>query len=235
GRLNLQSLTKKGAEEADTAAPAAQASPAAGATTQRKFSGETVTTAPAPAAEASSGPAPVIRFGPIRMVNGRIDFSDHFVKPNYSADLTELTGQLSAFSSEPQGGGAPALADLELRGKAEQTAALEISGKLNPLAKPLELDITGKMRDLDLPPLSPYTVRFAGHGIERGKLNVDVNYKITPEGQLTATNKLVLNQLKFGEEVAGAPNSLPVRLAVALLADRNGVIDVELPISGSLN
>jgi hypothetical protein len=190
-------------------------------------------TAKAPAPE-SGGPAPIINFGPMNLVNGRIDFSDLFVKPNYSADLSELTGKLSAFSSKPQGD-RPALADLELRGKAQQTAALEITGKLNPLAKPLELDITAKMRELDLPPLSPYSVRYAGHGIERGKLSMDVNYKITPDGQLTASNKLVLNQLQFGEEVQGAPNSLPVRLAVALLADRNGVIDIDFPISGSLN
>ena len=91
------------------------------------------------------------------------------------------------------------------------------------------------MRELDLPPLSPYSVRYAGHGIERGKLSMDVNYKIAPDGQLTATNKLVLNQLQFGDEVQGAPASLPVRLAVALLADRNGVIDIDLPLSGSIN
>jgi carbon monoxide dehydrogenase subunit G len=188
-------------------------------------------------AAADTGPKPVINFGPMSLVNGKIDFTDLFVKPNYSADLSELTGKLSSFSSNPPNGqgGRPALADLELRGKAQQTAALEITGKLNPLAKPLELDITAKMRDLDLAPLSPYSVRYAGHGIERGKMSMDVNYKVAPDGQLTATNKLVLNQLQFGDEVAGATNSLPVKLAVALLADRNGVIDVDLPLSGSLN
>ena len=193
--------------------------------------------APAQASDASTGPKPNIRFGPMSLINGKIDFTDQFVKPNYSADLTELTGKLSAFSSQPEAGasGTPALADLELRGKAEQTASLEIVGKLNPLVKPLNLDITGKMRDLDLPPLSPYSVRYAGHNIERGKMSLEVNYKIAPDGRLTATNNMVLNQLKFGEEVQGAPNSLPVRLAVALLADRNGVINVDLPLSGSIN
>jgi hypothetical protein len=68
------------------------------------------------------------------------------------------------------------LADLELRGRAQGTASLEVLGKINPLAKPLALDITGKVRDLELPPLSPYSARYAGYGIERGKLNVDINY-----------------------------------------------------------
>ncbi|RYF84267.1 MAG: DUF748 domain-containing protein [Comamonadaceae bacterium] len=260
GRLNLQNLTKAGQAEGEAAA-AAKPQP----TSQRQTGGRTVTTnEPAPAASsrsvsaeeqvggeapvpktaasaaaptavsADAGLAPVINFGPVSVVNGKVDFTDLFIKPNYSADLSELTGRLSAFSSQPREG-QPALADLELRGKAQQTAALDISGKVNPLAKPLELDITARMRDLDLPPLSPYAVRYAGHGIERGKLSMDVNYKVAPDGRLTATNKLVLNQLRFGEEVKDAPNSLPVRLAVALLADRNGVIDVELPLSGSLN
>ncbi|WP_162580836.1 DUF748 domain-containing protein [Variovorax sp. PBS-H4] len=262
GRLNLQDLTRKPGQPAQAPEPGAvattrrslggtatttiarkPAAPSAGAPVSAEAmvgGGPTAPAAAIPAAAAkapesdSSGPAPVINFGPMSLVNGRIDFSDLFVKPNYSADLSELTGKLSAFSSKPQGE-RPALADLELRGKAQQTASLEITGKLNPLAKPLELDITAKMRELDLPPLSPYSVRYAGHGIERGKLSMDVNYKIAPDGQLTATNKLVLNQLQFGDEVQGAPNSLPVRLAVALLADRNGVIDIDFPISGSLN
>jgi hypothetical protein len=91
------------------------------------------------------------------------------------------------------------------------------------------------VRDLELSPLSPYAVKYAGYGIERGKLSVDVHYTVQPDGQLTAANKLVLNQLSFGDKVDGAPTSLPVKLAVALLADRNGVINLDLPISGSLN
>ena len=163
-------------------------------------------------------------------------FSDRFVKPNYSANLTELTGKLSAFSSSASGTGTtPSMADLELRGRAEGTASLEILGKLNPLAKPLALDITGKVRDLELPPLSPYSVKYSGYGIQRGKLSVDVSYLVQPNGQLTAKNKVILNQLSFGDKVEGSTASLPVKLAVALLADRNGVIDIDLPISGSLN
>jgi hypothetical protein len=178
--------------------------------------------------------APIINFGPVSLVNGRVAFSDRFVKPNYSANLSDLTGKLSAFSSVPTGGSF-SLADLELRGRAEGTASLEILGKLNPLAKPLALDITGKVRDLELPPLSPYAIKYAGYGITRGKMSVDVSYLVQPDGKLTAKNKLVLNQLGFGDKVEGSTASLPVKLAVALLSDRNGVIDLDLPISGSLN
>lgn len=193
----------------------------------------TCTTAARPVASVDPM-APVIQIGPISLVQGKVFFSDRFVKPNYSANLTELTGKLSAFTSKPVQG-QPEMADLELRGKAEGTASLEILGKLNPLAQPLALDIKGKVRDLELPPLSPYAVKYAGYGIERGKLSVDVAYLIKPDGQLTASNQVVLNQLAFGDKVEGAPDGLPVKLAVALLADRNGVIDIDLPVSGSLN
>lgn len=223
GRVNLQDLVKTPQSEAASvpgaAAPSAAASaPVAG---------------PAPA----NGPAPldaVVKMGPVTLTNGKVLFSDRFIRPNYSADLTELQGTLSQFASRAADGSVQ-MADLDLRGRAEGTAALEITGKVNPLAKPLALDIKGKVRDLDLPPLTAYSIKYAGYGIERGKLSMDVNYTVLPNGQLTASNKLVLNQLTFGDEVQGAPNSLPVKLAVALLADSNGVIDIDLPISGSLN
>ena len=213
GRINLQGLVK-----ADTETPG-QGQPAVQATLVEQ------------------APAPDIRFGPVSLVNGRVYFSDRFIQPNYSANLTELTGGLSAFASQALvQADTPPLADLSLRGRAEGTAALEIDGKLNPLAQPLALDIQGRVRDLELPPLSPYSVKYAGHGIERGKLSVDVAYRVAPDGQLSASNQVILNQLRFGDRApdSEAPN-LPLKLAVALLADRNGVIDINLPISGSLN
>ena len=97
------------------------------------------------------------------------------------------------------------------------------------------LDIRARVNGLDLPPLSPYSMKYAGYGIERGKLSMDVRYEIKADGQLTATNRVVLNQLAFGDKVDGSGSSLPVKLAVALLADRRGVIDIDLPVRGSLN
>ncbi|MGB4584749.1 MAG: DUF748 domain-containing protein [Rhodoferax sp.] len=217
GRFNLQDVLRPAAPPTVAEAPAASVSaPVA-----------------APVAAVPDLPA-IVNFGPVSLLGGRVDFSDRFIQPNYSADLTELAGKLSAVSSQAPNG-VVQLADLELRGRAQGTAALEVLGKINPLAKPLALDITGKVRDLELPPLSPYSARYAGYGIERGKLSVDINYQVQPDGQLTANHKLVLNQLKFGDAVPNAKDTLPVKLAVALLADRHGVIDINLPVSGSLS
>lgn len=225
GRVNLQDLVRTQATGADGSA----------APVPNLASSAPVAAAPVPApAPVATAPAANIQFGPISLVHGKVLFSDRFIKPNYSADLSELTGKLSQFSNQPVDGVVP-LADLDLRGRAEGTASLEITGKVNPLVQPLALDIRGRVRDLELPPLSPYAIKYAGYGIERGKLSMDVHYAVQPDGQLSASNNFVLNQLRFGNAVEGAPNSLPVKLAVALLADRNGVIDLDLPISGSLN
>jgi hypothetical protein len=244
GHINLQDVLKSDAPTA----PAAAAAPTAGTAPSgaTPATGEFTETANSIAADApstgASAPlsakpdalAPVIHMGPLRLAGGRVDFSDRFIRPNYSADLSDLAGTLGAFGSVAPDGQVQ-MAELQLSGRAEGSAQLQVTGRLNPLATPLALDIRAKMSDLELPPLSPYAVKYAGHGIERGKLSMDVNYRIQPDGQLTASNQLVLNQLQFGEPVAGAPASLPVRLATALLSDSNGVIDLDLPISGSLN
>lgn len=229
GRLNLQDVQAVGADTVASTSPAASSPD-----TTKSIAAKEIDTRSTSQKSVQDSVSPVIHFGPVSVTGGRVDFNDRFVKPNYSARLSELAGKLSAFSSQTANGEVQ-LADLELRGRAEGTATLEIVGKVNPLAKPLALDIQGHVRDLELAPLSPYAVRYSGYGIERGKLSVDVAYKVQPDGQLTASNNIVLNQLKFGDQVPGAANSLPVKLAVALLADRNGVIDINLPVSGSLN
>lgn len=228
GRLVLQDLTRR--DDGDPASP-----PPAASTTSTTTSTTAPTTASTPTPPgAASAKDPVIEVGTIRLLNGHVAFSDRFIKPNYSADLTELAGSLSGFHSQrPQG--AVQMADLELHGRAEGTASLDITGRVNPLAKPVALDINAQVHDLELSPLSSYAAKYAGYGIERGRLSVDLHYAVNPEGQLQARNKIVLHQLVFGDAVAGATSPLPIKLAAALLADSQGVIDLDVPLSGSLN
>ena len=220
GRLVLQDLTKppQGLVAAAPVAPPAVAS------------------APAVAASAPGGSAPaaVIEAGPIHLINGQVAFSDRFIKPNYSAALTELNGTVGRMSSRTMSGPA-SVTPIELHGRAQGSATLDIVGRVNPLADPLQLNIDAKVHDLELSPLSSYAAKYAGYGIERGRLSVDLGYRVTPDGQLTATNHIVLNQLTFGDAVPGAPTSLPVKLVTALLSDRDGIINLDLPINGSLN
>jgi outer membrane protein OmpA-like peptidoglycan-associated protein len=221
GRFNLQDVA------------AAKPSEAASGTTAAPVA----TVAPVPASAASAPPAadaglPIdLELGQTTLRNGRIDFSDRFIRPNYSARLTELNGSIGTIRS-----GTREMATISLRGRAADTALLDISGQLNPMVQPLALDIRARATDLELAPLSPYAGKYAGYAIERGKLSMDVSYKIEADGRLDAKNQVILNQLTFGEKVESpTATKLPVLLAVALLKDRNGVIDLNLPVSGTLN
>jgi uncharacterized protein involved in outer membrane biogenesis len=209
GKLNLATVA------ATRAAPPAQPEPVAPA-------------APAAAAE----PWPIdLEVDRTRLVDGRIDFADHFIRPNYRAELSDLNGQLGKFRSDSS-----AMAPIVLGGTVAGSGQLQVSGELNPTAHPLALDLRARATDIDLPPLSPYAGKYAGYGITGGKLSVDLAYRIDPDGKLTATNRVVLNRLTFGAPVE-SPDAikLPVRFIVSLLQDRNGVIDFNLPISGSIN
>lgn len=235
GRINLQQLLRQPATASASSQPATTPAAAVPATADQGVTALAAVAKPAAAVPAQLQPR--LEFGPISFINGQVDFADRFIKPNYSARLSELSGSLGGFSNQrPQAGQAPELAALSLRGKVEGQASLELDGRINPLAQPLALDIQAKVDDLELPPLSPYSVKYAGHGIERGKLGMQVRYQIAPDGQLQASNQILLKQLQFSERIEGseAPN-LPIRLAVALLADSRGVIDLNLPVSGSIN
>ena len=208
GTLNFTRLMTPGKEPV----PSADAKPAA------------VSAESAPAREAVP-----ITIGRIELANGNVNYSDFFVRPNYAANLTEVTGTVTTMSAEQAG-------DIAFTGRVDHSAPVEVSGRIHPFAKELSLDIAAKARDVDLPPLTPYSVKYAGYGIEKGKLTFDVHYRVENR-KLAAENRLVLDQLTFNRERVDSPTAtkLPVLLAVSLLKDSRGVIDINLPIAGSLD
>jgi hypothetical protein len=124
---------------------------------------------------------------------------------------------------------------VQLDALVESTAPVNIRGTVNPFASELLLNLTATAKDVDLPPLTPYSTKYAGYGIQKGKLSLEVHYEIE-DRKLAAANKLVLDQLTFGERVESpTATKLPVLLAVSLLKDRNGVIHLDLPIEGTLD
>ena len=213
GRINLQDVVATPGQQQSVTTPEAKPAPAAG-----------------PKAPASTEPAPAIEVAGVKLTNGRIGITDNFIKPNYSANLTGLDGEVSAIasaSSQP--------ADLRLAGRIDGEGVLDIKGKLNPFAATRYTDIAAEAKDIELTRLTPYAVKYAGYAIDRGKLSMTVKYHIE-NGKLDATNRLFLDQLTFGEKVESpTATKLPVLLAVALLKNSRGEIDVNLPISGSLS
>ncbi|MBE0605621.1 MAG: DUF748 domain-containing protein [Deltaproteobacteria bacterium] len=188
------------------------------------------TAAAAPADNAAQAPGVPVRIDAVTLLGGTVNFSDKYIKPNYSANLVELGGRVSGLSSEES-----QLADVDLRGKLGNATPLEIVGKINPLAKDLFLDFKVDFRDIDLSSLSPYSGRYAGYGIQKGKLTLNLRYHIEKK-KLDSENKVFLDQFTFGDAV-DSPDAtkLPVRFAVALLKDRNGEIHLDLPVTGAID
>jgi hypothetical protein len=141
----------------------------------------------------------------------------------------ELNGTVTGLSSDPASRGV-----VDLKGSYDKSAPVVIAGTINPLSGDLFLDVSAKGTGIELQPLSSYSVRYAGYGIKQGKLTLDVKYHVEG-GKLEGRNKIVLDQLVFGDKVEGPEaTKLPVLFAVNLLKDSNGRIDLELPIKGSL-
>ena len=186
----------------------------------------------APEAPAATNPEPRprnVRIDRITFVDGRLNFTDHFIRPNYSADVGELQGSVTGLSSEPA-----SRAAVELKGRYDATSPVTIGGTVNPLAGDLFADIAAKGADIELPKLTAYSQRYAGYGIKEGRLTLDVKYHIE-NGKLDGRNNIMIERLTFGDKVESPEaTKLPVLFAVNLLKDDKGQIALELPISGSL-
>lgn len=179
---------------------------------------------------AKAGPSMPIQIAQVTLQNGRVDFSDHFVKPNYSATVANLGGRVKGLSSDPD-----TVADLDLRGSYASNAPVQISARFNPLAEKKFLDLQAKISSIDLVDFSPYSGKYAGYNIDKGKLSLDASYKLQ-DRKLSAENRLFIDQLSFGAKVQSPDaTQLPVQLAISLLKNNRGEIDIQLPISGSLD
>ncbi len=218
GRINLQDIVRRPKEAARSLTVAEAAGPGAAPAVPKP---------PQPSPPAGA-PLPV-SVGEVLVQGGHVRFTDNFIKPRYSADLDKLDGSVKDLSARDD-----ARAAVDVKGEVNG-APLLIGGTFNPIAAQMQLDIRAGVHDMELAPLTPYSGKYVGYRIERGKMSFDVAYRL--EGrELTAQNHLVLDQLSFGDKVdSPSATSLPVQLAIALLKDGNGVIDINLPIGGSLD
>lgn len=171
-----------------------------------------------------------IRIGQIAINDGSANFADLTLTPNFATAVQQLNGQIGTIDNRK-----PAPAKVDIKGKVDRYAPVTIKGALNPFNPLASLDIATSFKRVELTTLPPYSGKFAGYRIRKGRLNLDLHYLIT-NGQLKAENKVVVEQLQLGEKV-DSPDAvdLPIRLAVALLKDTEGKISIELPVTGDLN
>ncbi len=171
-----------------------------------------------------------IHIGGIAINDGSANFADFSLTPNFATAVQQLNGQIGTIDSRQA---KPATVDV--KGKVDRYAPVTIKGAVNPFDPMASLDIATSFKRVELTTLTPYSGKFAGYRIRKGRLNLDLHYLIT-KGQLKAENKVVVEQLQLGEKV-DSPDavSLPLKLAIALLKDVDGKISIELPVTGDLN
>ncbi len=151
------------------------------------------------------------------------------MQPPVLTGLSDLSGTIKGLSSKQL-----AKADVNLTGRVGKVASLKILGTINPLTEDAFTDLTITLGGMDLTAESPYSGKYVGYRLSKGKLSLDLKYKVSQK-HLEAENKVLVDQLTFGEKVDSPDaTSLPVPLAVALLKDRKGRIDIDLPIRGDL-
>jgi uncharacterized protein involved in outer membrane biogenesis len=183
-----------------------------------------------PEPQKAKGPAVPVTVGTVKLTKAALTFRDESVQPPVQTGLSALTGTIKGLSSKQL-----ARADVDLTGRVGKAAPLKIFGTINPLSENAFTDLIITLGGMDLAVGGPYSGKYVGYGLSKGKLSLDLKYKVSQK-HLEAENKVLVDQLTFGRKVDSPDaTSLPVPLVVALLKDRKGRIDIDLPIRGDLN
>ncbi|MFQ5353505.1 MAG: DUF748 domain-containing protein, partial [Thermodesulfobacteriota bacterium] len=191
---------------------------------------EAASAAPSPAPETKEAGGPDISIKKLTFARGSLNFTDRLVNPRYSANLTDIKGGVSGLSSD-----AGKKADVNLSAKLDKYAPLTVTGKVNPLSEDLFADIKVDFKNFELSSVSPYSGKYIGNSIARGKLFLDLKYHIE-ERKLESQNNVLIDRITLGERVESPDaTNLPVGFALSLLKDREGKINLKLPVSGSLD
>jgi uncharacterized protein involved in outer membrane biogenesis len=184
----------------------------------------------APAAPAAASEPFPIRMRRVRVENGKLDFTDLSLRPQFAAKIYELNGVITGLSSKRD-----ARSQIELDGRVDDYGMARVRGQLNPFVPADNTDLNVLFKNVDMVSASPYSMKFAGYKIAEGKISLDLQYKVR-NNQLEGNNQIVLDKLTLGERI-DSPDALklPLELALAILKDSNGRIDLGIPVSGNMN
>jgi len=192
----------------------------------RNKSVRTAAAAPTPA-----GPPPMpMAIKKIVLHASQAHFTDLSVQPNFSAGIQSIEGTVLGLSSK-----ANSRAKVDIHGAVDAFSPVSITGEVNVLGPALYTDLALSFRNMELSTFNPYSGKFAGYNITKGKLTTELHYKVDGR-KLDAQHHITVDQLEFGDKTASKDAvSLPIKLAVALLKDRHGVIDLDIPVNGTLD
>jgi len=171
-----------------------------------------------------------IKIGPIKLVNGKTDYSDDSLPFPFHTLIHDLNGDISTLDF---GSTTPSVVQID--GKIDKYGYADIQGTILPFKLKKRADINILFKNIDLTSLTPYSGKFLGYKIKHGKLSMDLNYKIS-NASLKGSNKINIDTLDLGDTVKSKDAvNLPLGLAIALLKDSKGQIDIDLPVSGDMD
>jgi uncharacterized protein involved in outer membrane biogenesis len=171
-----------------------------------------------------------IRIREVRIESGQMNFSDQFIEPNFAADIKDLNGGFQGLSTDPN-----SAAKIDLKGDVGEFSPVTIAGEMQLFAFDRHTDIGMKFENIPLPIFNPYSGRFAGYNIAKGSLTTDLKYVIEDRA-LSAQHHIRIDQLEWGEATESKDAvPLPIRLATSLLKDVDGVINLDVPVNGTLD
>ena len=186
----------------------------------------------APAGETTSSdgePGFIFRIGQLMLEEGAISYTDRTLDPTFATRFDQLRGSVTGLSNV-----APQQGQISIQGRVGDVATMTLDGSVGALGTDDTSDLKLTMENVSLPMLSPYFGRYLGYSVDSGKLKLDLDYEFSGS-RLDAANSVILDRLELGGPVpSDEAVSAPVKLGLALLRDRQGVIDINLPISGDL-
>ena len=168
--------------------------------------------------------------GRISIDSSAMFFSDFSLPLKFAAKIHDLNGEIIGISY-----GNPLGAAIDLEGTVDEYGLARINGNMDPFDPMSYSDVKMNFNNIELTNLSPYSAKFMGYMIESGKLSLDIEY-LVEKGLLKSYSKIFLNRIELGEEVEGQEGfGIPVKLALSLLKDGDGNIDLDLEVEGDLN
>lgn len=185
---------------------------------------------PVPQADTNKSPALNLEIKTISLRGGHVYFSDRSIKPLFQSEIIDLHGTLIGVSNL-----AGRYASMALDGRVDKSGEVVFRGSLAFSDPRRNNDVTINFRRIPLVSINPYSKTFAGYEILGGTISLKLSYKVS-DANLKGNNLIIINQIQLGNEVPGYQGpSLPLRLAVALLEDGDGVIDLNIPVSGNVD
>lgn len=189
-----------------------------------------LTNTPSDSKDAKQDEAFEVRIGEMTLKEGTATFKDASLPIPFSTFIHRLNGTFSALDTKST---KPSV--LKLEGKVDKYGYTKVGGSLLPFDFKNRANLSILFKNIDMPSLSPYSGKFIGYTIKQGKLTMDLNYKIK-KGLMEGDNKINLDSLTLGEKIeSDDATNLPLGLAIAILKDAKGQIDLDLPVSGDLN